>query len=283
MVGPDAGLDYPDDHTLRLPGAGRAVPDDHALGQRLALPQLYHAPAAGRRRVPRVPAQGDLRRGEGGVGCAVARPTGQVSANTVRFLFGASARSRDDPKAHPRADLAGKTIDIHSHAGIQMREAAQISFPYCSSVEDLAYRQRANGVDAAVVFPIAPALFFDLHLHRDRPPGAGGEARSRPRPTSARTACCSPTCIRFCPSTATASCLSSRSIPGRLVTEQLAICANWSRISRSTGSRSCRSSAQIKVTELLVPGRRSWTSSPSGTGRSCSTSPSARAKSSRRR
>ena len=63
-----------------------------------------------------------------------------------------------------REDLAGKTIDIHSHVGIQIREAAQISFPYCSSVEDLAYRQRANGVDVSVVFPISAAFFFDLPL-----------------------------------------------------------------------------------------------------------------------
>ena len=62
------------------------------------------------------------------------------------------------------ADLVGKTIDIHSHAGIQIREAAQISFPYCASVEDLAYRQRANGVDVSVVFPTGPDLFFDLQL-----------------------------------------------------------------------------------------------------------------------
>ena len=56
-----------------------------------------------------------------------------------------------------RADLVGKTVDIHSHAGIQIREAAQINFPYCSSAEDLAYRHKANGVDFGVVFPISPA------------------------------------------------------------------------------------------------------------------------------
>ena len=53
-------------------------------------------------------------------------------------------------------------IDAHSHIGIALREAAQINFPYCSSAEDLAYRQKANGVDFGVVFPIAPALHYDL-------------------------------------------------------------------------------------------------------------------------
>jgi predicted TIM-barrel fold metal-dependent hydrolase len=61
-----------------------------------------------------------------------------------------------------REDLMGKTIDIHSHVGVQIRAAAQISFPYCSSIEDLYYRQRANGVDVSVVFPIGPELFFDI-------------------------------------------------------------------------------------------------------------------------
>jgi len=60
-----------------------------------------------------------------------------------------------------RDDLLGKTIDVHTHAGIQMREAVQLSFPYSSSVEDLAYRQRANGVDAMVVFPISPAFHYN--------------------------------------------------------------------------------------------------------------------------
>jgi hypothetical protein len=61
-----------------------------------------------------------------------------------------------------RQDLVGKVIDAHSHIGIALREAAQINFPYCSSAEDLAYRQKANGIDFGVVFPIAPTLHYDL-------------------------------------------------------------------------------------------------------------------------
>jgi predicted TIM-barrel fold metal-dependent hydrolase len=61
-----------------------------------------------------------------------------------------------------REDLVGKVIDAHSHIGVALREAAQINFPYCSSAEDLAYRQKANGVDFGVVFPISPALYYEL-------------------------------------------------------------------------------------------------------------------------
>jgi predicted TIM-barrel fold metal-dependent hydrolase len=78
-----------------------------------------------------------------------------------------------------REDLAGKVIDAHSHIGIALREAAQINFPYCSSAEDLAYRQKANGVDFGVVFPISPALYYDLPTIIET-----GELRPAARPIS---------------------------------------------------------------------------------------------------
>ncbi len=78
-----------------------------------------------------------------------------------------------------RADLVGKVIDVHAHIGIDLREAAQINFPYCSSAEDLAYRQKANGVDFTVVFPISPALYYDLQTFVET-----GELRPAARPIS---------------------------------------------------------------------------------------------------
>ena len=78
-----------------------------------------------------------------------------------------------------REALVGKVIDAHSHIGIALREAAQINFPYCSSAEDLAYRQKANGVDFGVVFPIAPALYYDLPTFIET-----GEWRPADRPIS---------------------------------------------------------------------------------------------------
>ena len=78
-----------------------------------------------------------------------------------------------------REDLVGKVIDAHSHIGIALREAAQIDFPYCSSAEDLAYRHKANGVDFGVVFPISPALYYDLPTIIET-----GELRPAARPIS---------------------------------------------------------------------------------------------------
>jgi len=78
-----------------------------------------------------------------------------------------------------REDLVGKVIDAHSHIGIALREAAQINYPYCSCAEDLAYRQKANGVDFGVVFPISPALYYDLPTIIET-----GELRPAARPIS---------------------------------------------------------------------------------------------------
>jgi predicted TIM-barrel fold metal-dependent hydrolase len=66
-------------------------------------------------------------------------------------------------KKHVRKeDLLGKVIDAHTHVGISLKAFAQLEFPYCSSIEDIYYRQRANGVQHSVVFPINGDLFFDL-------------------------------------------------------------------------------------------------------------------------
>ena len=58
-------------------------------------------------------------------------------------------------------DLAGKIIDIHSHAGVSLKPYMRTEFPYCQSVEDLYYRQIAGGVDVNVVFPFSEDLYFD--------------------------------------------------------------------------------------------------------------------------
>ena len=61
-----------------------------------------------------------------------------------------------------RHDLIGKVIDVHAHVGTNIKAFAETGFPYCSSIEDLFYRQTANGVDCSVVFPITPELYFDI-------------------------------------------------------------------------------------------------------------------------
>ncbi|MHC4915662.1 MAG: amidohydrolase family protein, partial [Planctomycetota bacterium] len=60
-----------------------------------------------------------------------------------------------------RAELAGKTIDGHSHLGVSLKAYAAGEYPYAATAEGLAYRQMACGVDAGVVFPLGPDLFFD--------------------------------------------------------------------------------------------------------------------------
>ena len=64
-------------------------------------------------------------------------------------------------------DLAGKIIDIHSHAGVSLKAYMCTEFPYCQSVEDLYYRQKAGGVDVNVVFPYSEDLHFDLARLRE--------------------------------------------------------------------------------------------------------------------
>jgi predicted TIM-barrel fold metal-dependent hydrolase len=122
-----------------------------------------------------------------------------------------------------REDLVGKVIDAHSHIGIALREAAQINFPYCSSAEDLAYRQKANGVDYGVVFPIAPILHYDLATIVET-----GELRPAARPISPvpyerENRLLLTDVYRFCPEHSHRFLPFISVDPGRLVPEQIAI------------------------------------------------------------
>jgi hypothetical protein len=64
-------------------------------------------------------------------------------------------------------DLRGKTIDVHTHAGIGIKSFAETGFPYCSSIEALYYCQRIYGVDYSVVFPFNADLFFDIYTYAE--------------------------------------------------------------------------------------------------------------------
>ena len=153
-----------------------------------------------------------------------------------------------------RADLVGKTIDIHSHAGIQIREAAQISFPYCASVEDLAYRQQANGVDAAVVFPTGPDLFFDLPAFIEtgrRVPAAHPISRA---PYERENRLLLTDVFRFCPEHSSRFLPFVSVDPGRLVDEQIAILRELEEEFPIYGVKIAPVATQTKVTELLGAG-----------------------------
>lgn len=129
-------------------------------------------------------------------------------------------------KAQPhlrRADLIGKVIDVHSHIGIALREAAQINFPYCSSAEDLAYRQQANGVDFGVVFPISPGFYYDLPTLIET-----GELRPAARlisrvPYERENRLVLTDVYRFCPEHSRRFLPFVSVDPGRLIGEQIAV------------------------------------------------------------
>ena len=121
-----------------------------------------------------------------------------------------------------REDLAGKVIDADSHIGVALREAAQINFPYCSSAEDLAYRHKANGVDFGVVFPISPALHYDLQTVIET-----GELRPAARPISRvpyerENRLLLTDVYRFCPEHSGRFLPFISVDPGRLIDEQIA-------------------------------------------------------------
>lgn len=122
-----------------------------------------------------------------------------------------------------REDLVGKVVDAHSHIGIALREAAQINFPYCSSAEDLAYRQKANGVDFGIVFPISPALYYDLPTLIET-----GELRPAARPFSRvpyerENRLLLTDVYHFCPEHSHRFLPFISVDPGRLIAEQIAV------------------------------------------------------------
>ena len=61
-----------------------------------------------------------------------------------------------------RKDLTGKTIDSHSHVGINVKAFATLEYPYAATVEGIYYRQQKAAVDVNVVFPFTPEMYFDL-------------------------------------------------------------------------------------------------------------------------
>ncbi len=153
-----------------------------------------------------------------------------------------------------RADLANKTVDIHSHAGIAVREAAQISFPYCASIEDLAYRQRANGVDAGVVFPASPDFDFDLAQLATTGRLVPAERPISRAPYERENRLLLTDVFRFCPEHSVRFLPFVSVDPGRAVSEQIAVLSELEREFPIYGIKIAPVACQSKVTELLGPG-----------------------------
>ena len=119
-----------------------------------------------------------------------------------------------------RDALAGKVIDVHNHVGISIKSMACLEYPYAATVEGIAYRQQACGVDVSVVFPYAPDLYFDpVALREGRMVPAA--APLSPAPYAAENAMVAAEVYRFCPE------LSDRFLPfvcmdpGRAVDAQI--------------------------------------------------------------
>lgn len=60
-----------------------------------------------------------------------------------------------------RSELAGRTIDAHTHLGVSLKAYALGEHPFAATAEGLACRLKACDVDMAVVFPFTADLYFD--------------------------------------------------------------------------------------------------------------------------
>lgn len=152
------------------------------------------------------------------------------------------------------ADLAGKTIDAHSHVGITLQHFAALGYPYCSSVEDLYYRQVVHGVDCAIVFPSNADLFFDLQIHLDTGKLVPAQKPISKAPYALENRALLTDLFVFCPE------LSRRFIPfvsvdpGRSVSDQLRLLAELMEEYPIYGLKISPVAVQTPVTRLLGEG-----------------------------
>jgi predicted TIM-barrel fold metal-dependent hydrolase len=120
-----------------------------------------------------------------------------------------------------RADFADRIIDGHAHLGVSLKAYACAEYPYAQTAEGLHYRMLGNRVDAAVVFPFTPDLYWSLPgLVKGTLRRAAGMAVA-PAPYAAENRLLMAEVYRYCPE------LTRRFIPfvsvhpGRAVREQI--------------------------------------------------------------
>jgi len=153
-----------------------------------------------------------------------------------------------------KSDLTGKVVDVHAHVGINIKAFAESGFPYCSSVEDLYYRQTANGVDCSVIFPITPELYFDIPRYAET-----GELVPAARPISKAPYAQENSMLlydvfRFCPERACHFLPFISVDPGRKIPEQLAVIRELEQEFPIYGIKINPVGCQTKVTKLLEEG-----------------------------
>ena len=153
-----------------------------------------------------------------------------------------------------REDLADKVIDCHAHVGVCLKAWAAGEYPYCQSIEGLYYRQLAAGVDAAIVFPHSPDLFFDLAASVEGRLVAAGRPLS-PAPYVAENQMLMREVFRFCPEYQSRFMPFVSVDPGRMVDEQIAALEELENEYPIYGIKIVPVLCQTPITALLHEGR----------------------------
>ena len=153
-----------------------------------------------------------------------------------------------------RQDLIGKVVDVHAHVGINVKAFAETGFPYCSSVEDLFYRQTANGVDCSLVFPTSPELFFDIPHYVETGKLIPAARPLSPAPYVQENRMLLYDVFRFCPERSSHFLPFVSVDPGRMIQEQLASLRELEQEFPIYGFKIAPVACQTKVTKLLEEG-----------------------------
>jgi predicted TIM-barrel fold metal-dependent hydrolase len=153
-----------------------------------------------------------------------------------------------------RQDLTGKVVDVHAHIGLNIKAFAETGFPYCSSAEDLFYRQTANGVDCSVVFPITPELFFDIPHYAKTGKLVPALNPLSKAPYAQENRMLLYDVFRFCPERASHFLPFVSVDPGRMIQEQLASLRELEEEFPIYGLKISPVACQTKVTKLLEEG-----------------------------
>jgi predicted TIM-barrel fold metal-dependent hydrolase len=151
-------------------------------------------------------------------------------------------------------DVANKTIDIHTHAGISLKSFAQLEFPYASTVEDIYYRQVVNGVDCSVVFPINANLYFDQAVYLETGRLTPAQKPISPAPYESENRMLLTEVYTFCPERAGHFLPFVSADPGRAIADQVRSLRNMAREYPIYGLKIAPVACQSPVTELLKVG-----------------------------
>lgn len=152
-------------------------------------------------------------------------------------------------------DLAGKTIDIHSHCGISMKAYASTEYPFCQSVESLSYRQRLCNVDYGVTFPFSSELYFDVRKLVDEGRAVAAENPYENAPYVAENRMLFTEVFGLCPELTGRFLPFVMADPGRKVAEQIAALETLEEQHPIYGIKIAPVQCQSKVSTLLDVGR----------------------------